>query len=92
MKKVMKHILITLIFTAVIGAIAFSFGIKRGSRAESPTKPIEEYLVNIADANYITNYGIDLESRLVYNVAMLNKVVNSQGVAIRQLLEREPNK
>lgn len=55
-------------------------------------KPIEEYLVEINDPNWITNYGVDLESRLVYNVAMLNKVVNSQGIALRQLLEREPNK
>lgn len=79
------------IIILVCGCVALSLGLIH-EKHKNDAKPIESYLMAITDANYITNYGVDLESRLVYNVAMLNKVVNTQGVALRQLLEREPNK
>lgn len=55
-------------------------------------RPLESYLIQeVKDPNWIINYGVDLESRLVYNVALLNQIVNRQGVALQKLLE-EPNK
>jgi hypothetical protein len=75
----------------IVFSVAFYFGVKSGARANIATKPIEDYLVQVVnDPNWITNYGVDLESRLVYNVALLNQVVNRQGNILKRLLS-DPN-
>lgn len=85
-----KDIIFTVVIVLVLLSVAFCFGVKKGNKTN--VRPLESYLIQeVTDPNWIINYGVDLESRLVYNVAMLNRVVNSQGTAIRQLLEREPN-
>lgn len=82
--KVLLAVGVLLVF---IGA--YSLGIKKGSKTD--VRPLESYLIQeVTDPNWINNYGVDLESRLVYNVAMLNRVVNTQGIALKYLLE-DPN-
>ncbi len=84
---------ICLVFiTAVLMIAAFCFGIKAGKEPKVPTKPMESFLIQVVnDPNWITNYGNDLESRLVYNVALLNQIVDRQGRALKRLLN-DPNK
>ena len=72
---------------AVLMIAAFCFGIKAGKEPKVPTKPMESFLIQVVnEPNWITNYGNDLESRLVYNVALLNQVVGRQGKVISGLI------
>lgn len=80
-----RDIVFVVIIVAVLLSVAYCFGVKKGSKPELPTKPLESFLVEVIEPNYIAIYGIDLESRLVYNIALLNQVVNRQGRAIDML-------
>ena len=87
-----RDIVFTIVIALVLLSAAYCFGIKKGNRQNKMIKPMESYLVQVVDdPNWITNYGVDLESRLVYNVALLNQIVNRQGVVLQQLLE-DPNR
>lgn len=81
-----------ILITAFIGFMAIWTVFLWRYKQRDTVKPIESYLVQVVnDPNWITNYGVDLESRLVYNVALLNQVVDRQGMALKRLL-KDPNK
>ena len=89
MKSTVLYIL--LVALAVLCVLQFLIA-KENAKKRTEIKPIELFLVQVVnDPNWIINYGDDLESRLVYNVALLNQVVNRQGNILKRLLE-DPNR
>ncbi|KKL91440.1 hypothetical protein LCGC14_1894610 [marine sediment metagenome] len=89
MKSTVLYIL--LVALAVLCVLQFLIA-KENAKKRTEIKPIELFLVQVVnDPNWIINYGDDLESRLVYNVALLNEVVNRQGNILKRLLE-DPNR
>lgn len=84
--KTSKEVIIGILVCLCVFLTYSLFKAKRGV-----AKPLKSYLVAVADPNWIDDYGVDLESRLVYNVALLNQIVNRQGIVLERLLE-DPNK
>ena len=89
----MKSTVLYILLVALVVLCALQFLIaKENAKKRTEIKPIELFLVQVVnDPNWIINYGDDLESRLVYNVALLNEVVNRQGNILKRLLE-DPNR
>ncbi len=87
--KDLKAYIVILVLIAIGIVIGYFLGTQIFN--QKTKRPLRSFLVAVDDPNWIINYGDDLESRLVYNVALLNEVVNRQGQALKRLLE-DPNR
>lgn len=82
----MKEVIIVIL---VILCVILTFWLAKELKGRD-IRTLESYLVAIGDPNWVVDYGVDTESRLVYNVALLNQIVNNQGNVLAQMLE-DPN-
>ncbi len=87
--KDLKAYIVILVLITIGAVIGYCLGVQKSNQRVE--RPLRSFLVVVDDPNWIANYGVDLESRLVYNVALLNQIVNRQGMALKRLLE-DPNR